>query len=489
MLAKIFYGTFLDEERLTAARGAYLLALWVLVPLWVVCGLIKMLVGSIFMMGLAPYTQVADVSYHQPFFTWTGDIGVNDLRIDPNEDAGDLQPLRARRITVDMPSWGVLMQIAGAFDSNDRSEQEQASATLPFIDKIDHVGVRLEGLQAEFDDGLPEALQDVGLASAAPFEAEGCVGDGYWVGDELTGMGLPYDGVDLQVGLSTDAANGTVSVQGSLASPHASRVEFVQRYKASSLASFLDSEDDAQIVSYERIAVQDAGFVKARNAFCAKRDGVSEGEFVERHIAAIRRRLQAMGLQAGPAIEQAYRSYLAKGTLVVEAHPSASIRQADYHHYAVADQQRLYNATLSVAGLAPVPLRLAETPARPIPENFDGSTWDLVAQEAAHPELVMAGPARAVSLSGRASLFAAPAPVAAAPTVAAAVADDAPLTYDDLAEHVGDRMLVTTIYGDKRIGRIESFSKRDIGLRVYVAAGYAIQHIERSQIRSIEALD
>jgi hypothetical protein len=196
-----------------------------------------------------------------------------------------------------------------------------------------------------------------------------------------------------------------------------------------------------------------------------------------------------MGLQAGPEIEQAYRQYLAKGSLVVEAHPSGSIRQADYHHYAVADQQRLYNATMSVAGLAPVPLRLAETPVRPIPESFEGSTWDLVAQETAHPELVATGPARSVSLSGRESLFTAPAAEASAPVVAAAPVEDAPLTYDDLAEHVGDRMLITTIYGDKRIGRIETFSKRDIGLRVYIAAGYAIQHIERGQIRSVEALD
>jgi len=492
MLEAIFYGTFLGEDRLSPQRAAYLLLLWVLVPLGLVCLLINMMVGTIFMLGLSQFTSVADVDFRAPFFTWTGDIGVNDLRIDPHDDEGGLQPLQARRVLVDMPSWGVLMQIAGAFDRGENSEEQQARESLAFIEKIDHVGVAVTGLRADFDDGLPEALQNFGLASAAPFEAEGCVGDDYWGASELEVMGLPDRGVDLSVRLSTHPDEDEIHVDGRLDAPGSSHVAFSQHYKARSLAAFLDSEDEDRISRYERIEVRDEGFVHARDAYCAKRDGVSAAEFTERHVAAIQRRLQALGLHAGADVERAYRAYLAKGTLVIEAEPSGTIRRADYHHYAVADQQRLYNATIAAGGGAPIPLRLEEAKVRSMPASFGGSTWDLVALEQSDPDRVdTAGPGRAVSLSGRTSLFAPPPPkpVAATPIAASEPDKTAPLGYEDLASRIGDRMLIVTIYGHKRLGRIESFGRKEIQLRISVGGGYAIQHIERGQIRSILPLD
>jgi hypothetical protein len=59
------------------------------------------------------------------------------------------------------------------------------------------------------------------------------------------------------------------------------------------------------------------------------------------------------------------------------------------------------------------------------------------------------------------------------------------LTYDDLGQHIGERMLITTIYGDVRRVTIDAYSKQEIIVRAYVIGGYMTQHIPRSQIRSV----
>ncbi len=59
------------------------------------------------------------------------------------------------------------------------------------------------------------------------------------------------------------------------------------------------------------------------------------------------------------------------------------------------------------------------------------------------------------------------------------------LSYEALSQHIGDRVLITTIYGDLRDVKIESYSIQELLVRVGVVGGYATQHIMRSQIRSI----
>jgi hypothetical protein len=59
------------------------------------------------------------------------------------------------------------------------------------------------------------------------------------------------------------------------------------------------------------------------------------------------------------------------------------------------------------------------------------------------------------------------------------------LSYDDLGSHIGERMLITTIYGDLRDVRIESYANEELLVRVGVVGGYATQHIQRNKIRLI----
>ncbi|MEO6172695.1 MAG: hypothetical protein ABIP02_06220, partial [Arenimonas sp.] len=403
----------------------------------------------------------------------------------------------AKDVRVDMPSWGVLMQVAGALDSDGTEDEDYEKKSLAFIDKIDHVGIHFQGLKAEFDDGLPDALSYFGLSSAAPFEAEGCVGDAYWSGSEVGNMGIADNGVDLNFTLSAKADEGLVILKGTLEAPSASKVNFEQHYKGARLSNF-NSDDKERIPTYQLIEVHDAGFIKARNAFCAKRDGASPEEFVERHVQSIQRLLLMQGFHAGVSLETIYRDYLKNGYLKIEAKPNGNIRMQDYSNYAPADQFKLYNATISSRAFKPVALQMEVQPAKAIPFSFEGSTWDWLAEEAKNPEAGLndQSGSRRASLSGRGSLFdpAAPAVAVAAtgaskPADALALVNEKLIEFSDAGKHLGDRVIVMTIYGDKRRGEIESANGKDVGLRVYVGQGYAIQHIERSYIRSIERVN
>lgn len=62
-----------------------------------------------------------------------------------------------------------------------------------------------------------------------------------------------------------------------------------------------------------------------------------------------------------------------------------------------------------------------------------------------------------------------------------------PLAFDELKNHVGDRVKLTTIYGDKVEGRVDSVSGQTLRLRISAGMGFAITNFERAKIRSIVA--
>ncbi len=517
MFETIFYGAGFGRNRLSLARLAYLLLVWLIVPMWLVTRFYTMVLGLAFygaFQGIGQQTGM-DISFRKPFFTWTGDVGLNDFRIQPAErGSGPVQAIAVRRVVVDMPNWGVMQDVFAAMDEGE-DKASKMSGLMAALNHLDHMGFELQGVQADFLGGVPRVLRGFGLASGAPFETEGCRRDTRWLGSELADMGIDSSkGVDLRVVLSNAPQVGEVHVQGSVDSPHSSRIDFEQHFRAVNLSSFLQAPAQQRIANYESISVRDAGFVAARNAFCAKRDGIDRATFTERHIAAIRRRLEAMGLRAGPGLEHAYMAYLREGSFRVVAHPSANIPRSEYHNYAPADQQSMYNASVSGGALAAVPLRLEPVSVRPAPAGFQGNSWDLVAYESEHPESlnIKAGPALPVGFDEMpsappvASTAAPAAPVIAtvaarltadgralASSLPAAAGDDRAqphtLSFEELNAHVGEYIAITTKFGDRREGRLESVGKSSIGLRVYVAAGYAIQTIERSNVRSIRDLD
>jgi hypothetical protein len=60
-----------------------------------------------------------------------------------------------------------------------------------------------------------------------------------------------------------------------------------------------------------------------------------------------------------------------------------------------------------------------------------------------------------------------------------------PLAFEELAQHVGDRIKLTTIYGAQVEGHIDSVRGQTLRLRISAGLGFAITNFERAKIRSV----
>jgi hypothetical protein len=74
------------------------------------------------------------------------------------------------------------------------------------------------------------------------------------------------------------------------------------------------------------------------------------------------------------------------------------------------------------------------------------------------------------------------------PTAAAGHAQSRPIQFQELAQHVDAKIIVTTEYGDHKEGRIESVSGSTLHLKTSVVGGYAVTNFDKNHIRSITLL-
>lgn len=482
MFDAIFYGSWIDRDRLTPPRIAYLALLWVGIPIGILFWMLNLLASAIVGGALASYSHHADVGFRKATLTWTGDIVASDVHIDPHEDADDNIPsFVAKRVLIDLPSWGVWMQGMGILNLSGKPDEMDSEA---IVSAIDHVGFEVEGMHADFHGHLPGVLGVFGMESAAPFEADGCVGDRQWGAGTIALMRIQNDGVNLRMAANFDLPASEIHLQGKLEAPGAGQVAFNEVYKA-----LLDKHQVT--LAAQHIEATDAGFVAARDAYCAKRDHITLVEFRERNIAAIQRNLATRGFHAGMELEEIFRKYLAGQTLILDARPNTHIAREDYGQYSVADQQKMYNATIAVGTGAPRPLVFEEAPRRPYPADFKGSDWDLVVLDReGGSEAVADAPAPAQAPVPVAVVVATPvvAPAPASTPPAATSPEDDVLAYEDLAHHVGDSMAITTTSGTRYVGSVESYSSGEIMFKTYVIGGYSIQNFSKSRIRSIRWL-
>ena len=163
-----------------------------------------------------------------------------------------------------------------------------------------------------------------GTASASPFEAEGCVEDGAWWSDELTEMGLNAGPTELSMAWHRDS--DSLVKEQSIHTPGVARVDYREEqimHDGFPLFSLIETDENELALSEWHI--RDEGFVAARNQFCAHKDGIETTEFVDRHVATVRRVLAAVGMQPDEATEAAYRRYTESGApldLVVSYAPT-----------------------------------------------------------------------------------------------------------------------------------------------------------------------
>ncbi len=402
LLGKLFLGKFGYSKGLTPWRVFYLGMVYVALPIGLFHWYVTFSVLQIADIMLSDYAEDADVKL-KPFYTWSGDFGVRDLRIQPTDSS--IPALTVGEIRLVTPGWLWTLDLfnppSGERRHNLFSRKGRNAAAVDALGKLFGAGEKEpEGLipparrlavvmtdaHISFAGFLPEELEEpslssVGMVSGLPLEAEGCASDHYWSAEDVTLMGMSYPGS--KVTWQYDVVGpGSLAITSSIESPGIGAGEFTETLKLDKPERYLTSDEDGTITEL-RWHYTDAGFNEKRNKYCASRDHVPSAEFVQRHLAAVRRLLAADGYAPTPEVESRYQRFAEKGgELTVVAHPDTSIAFEHYAQYAPDARARLFNATLEVSGTgAAIPLVVTAVAPQPIPEDFAGTTWELVARE------------------------------------------------------------------------------------------------------------
>ncbi len=254
---------------------------------------------------------------------------------------------------------------------------------LDRMPRIKDVTLHLEGGSGPMQWPFSREMALFGNASASPFEANGCAEDGSFTADEFPAMGL--EAKPTRLTMAWHRQTDRIIKEQSIETPGVSRVDYrgeLLVHDQLPLLSSLGSADDE--LSMAEWHVVDDGFVAARNAYCAKKDGVSPSEFIERHLSTSQRTLAAVGMQARESTLSSYRHFVEQGgnlDLVVNYSPTidGSVRNDDDWSRWLARTQ----GQLSVAGRSTA-LSVRTIVERPFPETDQyTSVWQILSAEQA----------------------------------------------------------------------------------------------------------
>ena len=410
---------------------------------------------------LIAFGNGADSKYKGARFALNGDLVAKDFELEPYGPDVDAK-LSFERVRVDTPGWGwVIKNLRGR----------------KLIADTDRLHVILEGgtSAAGVDPSLGD-LGPFGTDTPSPFEAEGCMDDDVWLRSELAEMGL---------------------------APGPTTLEFDYRVDGSQLETRVVLETPGAINPYlldltptlatdEEWTVEDQGFVKARNAFCAKRDGITAGEFVPRHVAAVRRRLAILGLSVDEESLEAYTGFARSGGTIRFGGRYATPLHSEIF-YDARDSGEAFTRMHGILerDRRKLVVNLARIAPRPLPGHDTMTTYAAMLKEggavaapapapvstaaaAAAPQAPASAPsAVATALPGAVS----PAPVAPAPTPppAPAVRGDE-VAWADLPNYLDRDFEVTTAHMGTREVRLVEAGKAEITVEGSVQGGGRVKN-------------
>ncbi|MGB0132656.1 hypothetical protein [Dokdonella sp.] len=180
------------------------------------------------------------------------------------------------------------------------------------LDAIKEIRLEFSGGKSSMSWPMSDELFLLGNASASPFEAEGCLRDGVWHSDEFEDMGLVTEPTRLS--MRWERSDDRLIKEQSIHTPGAGRVDYREEQVVhDEFPLFYLVETGENGLALTEWHVRDEGFVAARNNHCAKKDGISPAEFVERHLATVQRILAASGLEARETTMLAYRRFAESG--------------------------------------------------------------------------------------------------------------------------------------------------------------------------------
>jgi len=421
----------------------------------------------------------AESTYRSAWFEWNGDVVAKDVVVYPYGQEQKDATVRFSTFHLQTPGWFWFLR--NAFNRK------------VIVGDLDRLHMTLAGVTS--NDGIEPSLGDlgpIGAASASPFEAAGCLKDDLWIHSELDEMGLSHGQTTLEFDYRIEGTQVLTAVV--LDTPGVSTARLERREQLPKEVSALVLDTAPAMTKSERWHVRDQGFVKARNAFCAKKDGIDVQTFVARHVDTVVRLMEAGGLAADPASIAAYRSFaseggeLAFGGDFAQPIPSAELYEA---RDSGATLLRM-NGILERKGqrlavqwrqFDPRPLKHLEelTPFAALQKErgVNPSAQPVTAEAAA---TVAAGtPPAAVTASVAAATPNVPASTPQpAPAAAAALASPgSQLAWNDLPRYRGHLLFIWTEHNPPRQMTLVDANVRELNVRARLGGGHASYRIGR----------
>lgn len=261
-----------------------------------------------------------DVDYRSSWPRLLGGVSATGVRVLPFGDDEPDEVFAFDRVTLKIPFFQYyrsMFKFVGMLNGIDRIEMVfeggHGSMTLPLV---------------------PE-MSVFGNVSLSPFEAEGCTEDGAWIDSEFEGMGLPNEPLAMTLIMARE--NGKSILDARLAKPGIGELSHrsiaVLHDRAPLMAAWATADDE--LVS-EEWHLRDDAFVPARNRHCARKDGVTEAEFIERHMFTVQRALESVGMAPDAQLESAYREFATRGGTL-----DINVAYGDTSRFVVTDSTNL----------------------------------------------------------------------------------------------------------------------------------------------------
>ena len=435
-------------------------------------------------------------TYSNAWFEWDGDIVAKNVSIHPSGEEDDFT-IRFERVHLETPGW--FWFVRNTFD------RKLARA------KLDRIHVTLGGGTSinPFDPTLGD-LGPFSLAAASPFEAEGCMEDAYWLREELVEMGLQPGPTTLEFDYRVDGTQLLTTI--TLDTPNVSRVRYDREEQLGERINALLIDQYSSFAKSERWQVEDQGFVKARNLWCAKKDGTTVMQFVQRHTDSVERLLEMYGLAVDAATRDAYAGFARNGGKLVFAGDYIEPLHSDLFYDLRATGEALPGMNSRIEhGAQRVALSWSEFDPRPL-AGFDtddnGATFALLQREraAAAPESAAGSPVAAAATppmpagttptttsavtetsptaaapSKASATASAPTPAPAVVTTATSVAPPAAieLRWSDLAQYKGRRLRIWTRHNPPRNVELLEVGAQQIRVQARLGGGHAQYSIGR----------
>ena len=436
---------------------------------------------------LSPLDSIASTSVRNVGYSLNGHLRVYDTALDFGDNS---QGIKVREIDLETPGfWWVAQQLLP------KSKPSKASKLLDmasggsddwYYPETPTLTLHLRNVDwGDYTVGsLIPALDWVGSYTGALFEAEGCPEDAFWSRDDLSGrLQLDPGRGDIQIRYEV-TGDQRLSRKIHFGNSQLSDLTIESEYELPGPAKhWLDLLWEDWRTTRIRWTVNDHGFVKHRNQWCAEQAKIDVPSFIDRHLASVERILAANGLKADPSLMSTYKGYASEGLpLVWESNLAPGRAFEDYEEQSFDAILSAMAATLTV-GDQVTSYAVSEIPERSFPD-VRASTWEVIQIESGQRP----APPAPASAATPASVATAATPNAGNPSPVAAPGRNQTIGLDQLDQVVGLRVEVSLEGHRKLLGVIESIEAKKLHMKIRMGGGYAQIEVQRHRISSVRRI-